>query len=238
MNLAKKPQRWRWSLGRKIGKILITPFARLKVIGKENLALNSGKLIAANHTSNLDPFFLGLAVEEELYFLAKEELFRHSKFFSWLISCFNAVPITRNLFLANKITSSSGQFFTSIRKAISLLKARKTLVVFPEGTRNYQSALLDFNKGGAFLAMIANVPIIPTAILGIKDIWCGRLYKLIDNLPIATTSRKSLISEVIIKFGKPIYPTDQKTNHRQAITELTLATKKAIENLIYEHAKS
>ncbi|MCX7756823.1 MAG: 1-acyl-sn-glycerol-3-phosphate acyltransferase [candidate division WOR-3 bacterium] len=234
MDHLKKPQRWRWSLGRRIGKILIMPFAKLKIFGQENLLLNTGKLLVSNHTSNLDPFFLGLAVNEELYFLAKEELFLPSKFFSWLINSFNAIPISRNLFLMNNNLFSPRKYFlTTIKKAISLLKDQKTLVIFPEGTRNYRSELLPFSNGASFLAIRAGVPIIPTAILGIKDIWRGKIYKLIDNLPIENRPQKSLRSEVIVKFGKPIYPPKQFSARNQLINELTQNTKRAIEMLIY-----
>jgi 1-acyl-sn-glycerol-3-phosphate acyltransferase len=223
--------RLRFLLGRPLGKFLIKPFIDFSVIGQNNLSITTGQIIISNHTSNLDPFFLGLAIPSELYFLAKEELFRHSRFFSWLISYFNAIPISRHK-IQNRI-----YLVSSLKKCLGLLKNKKTLVVFPEGTRNCQKELLPFNPGGIYLAVKAQVPIVPTAILGIKTVLGGKLYEWVDGFKLQKTStpfslkylflRKT--NRVVVKFGRPINP-----NKSQDILKLTQEVRACVKLLIEE----
>ena len=62
--------------------------------GSEHIPAQGAVLIAANHIAYFDPPLIGSASPRELYYMAKKELFENS-LFGWLISKFNAFPISR-----------------------------------------------------------------------------------------------------------------------------------------------
>lgn len=154
-------------------RTVLYPFLRVKVYGKENIPKESGYVLAANHISAWDPVTLALACPDELNFMAKKELFKN-RLFGWLITKLNAFPIDRN---ANDVKA--------IKKALSVLKDGKVLLLFPEGTRLKEADQTDDDAkdGMIMLAHRSKVPVVPAAIVG--------KYKI--------------FSTVRVYFGNPVY---------------------------------
>jgi 1-acyl-sn-glycerol-3-phosphate acyltransferase len=214
--------RLRWKIGRIIAYILAKTLFGFRVSGQHHLVKNSGQLLVANHRSNIDPFFVGLAAGQEIYFMAKQELFNISKFFSWLISFWNAIPLARDI-----------QASEAIRKCATLLKNKRTVLIFPEGTRNKYDEMLPFKPGFGFLAITNQVPIVPVAISGVREVWHGRFTRLIDR-----DIRKGYNSEhsknVIVTFGKPISPLGF-TNTREDYERLSEVVQNNIKRLLIDN---
>jgi 1-acyl-sn-glycerol-3-phosphate acyltransferase len=211
----------RWKTGRVIAYILAKTLFGFRVVGQNNLIRNSGQILVANHRSNIDPFFIGLAAGQEIYFMAKVELFNVSKFFTWLISFWNAIPLARD-----------GQASEALRKSSTLLKNKKTVLIFPEGTRNKFEALLPFKPGFGFLAVTNQVPIIPVVISGVREVWHGRFTRLIDR-DIRKDYNPISSKNVAVKFGKPILPSGF-ANNRDDYEKLSQLVRKDIETLLNE----
>ena len=207
-------------MGRIIAYILAKTLFRIKIVGQENLIKGSAQILAANHRSHLDPFLVGVASNQEIYFMAKQELFEISKFFRWLILFWNAIPLPRG-----------EQATQALKKCSDLLKQGKTIVIFPEGTRNRSNnGLLPFKPGLGFLAINNQVPVVPVAINGVREIWNGRLTALIDkdistklitqnpkpNAPEQSSVRGKLKS-IVVMFGKPVFPNqgDNRENYEK-----------------------
>lgn len=127
-------------------------FFPTKVVGKENL--KKGKsIIVCNHTSWLDPILLVVAMPSiRLNFMAKKELFK-GRFRSWFIKSLGGYPIDR------------GQTdITGIKNTLYLLKKERSVVIFPEGTRNKsenEGEMLAIKNGVSMLAIKGKSPIIP-----------------------------------------------------------------------------
>jgi len=184
--------RWRFGL------LFVYPIFKLllglRVMGKEQLRQAGGKIIAVNHTSNFDPVLLGFAIRRELCFLAKEELFIFRKWFSWLIRTWNAYPLKRG-------AVDPGLFKTCSK----LLQKNKTLILFPEGTRNRNDALLPFKPGLGLLAVTNSVPVVPCHIYGIGNSFISKIVDP-DINPGKITLGDFFSSRITIKFGNPIPP--------------------------------
>ena len=131
---------------------IMKAFWNLKVIGLDKIKFTQGGIVCANHNSALDPPFLGSVLPVESYYLAKSELF-NNKIFGFILKSFNAVSIRRYKF--------SG---SSIKKCEELLENKKTLVIFPEGSRKSFTA----KAGIARIALATNAEIFPVKILNIK----------------------------------------------------------------------
>src|SRR5436309_232527 len=67
---------------------------RLQRIGREHIPESGPAILVANHRSFLDPFIVGVTARRPVYYVAKEELFRH-RLFAWFISSLGAFPVRR-----------------------------------------------------------------------------------------------------------------------------------------------
>jgi 1-acyl-sn-glycerol-3-phosphate acyltransferase len=212
--------RLRWRIGLTISFILAKILLGFRVVGQANLLKNSGQILASNHRSHLDPFLVGLASGQETYFIAKQELFKISKFFAWLIKFFNAIPLDRDT-----------QAKSTLDQCVNFLQQKKPVVIFPEGTRNRYKELLPFKAGVGFLAITNQMPVIPVAVCGVRELWGGRFSRYVDRFPPLPNRQKS--SRITVKFGKPIFPTDYNQK-KEDYLKLTEIVKSNIETLLNE----
>lgn len=132
-------------------------FRRWQVSGRHNLPSTGGMIIAANHNSAWDPILLACAINREIFYMGKEELFK-KPLGAWFFTSLHAFPVKRGA-----IDRSA------IRKAISILQAGQVLGIFPEGTRVEKGQMAEPQSGVALLALKAKVPIIPVGLQGSRS---------------------------------------------------------------------
>jgi 1-acyl-sn-glycerol-3-phosphate acyltransferase len=132
---------------------------RLRAKGKEHLPRAGGYVLSANHLSNLDPWPLGIPLlpHRELRFMAKAELFRSPM---WPLLKFGG---------AFKVERGQGDEH-AIETAVRLAREGEVIAIFPEGTRREKGLVKKFearpHTGAARVALMAEVPLIPAAIVG------------------------------------------------------------------------
>ena len=147
---------------------LIYGLFRLEARGIENLP-SGGFVLAANHSSNLDPWPIGLPLfpNRWLRFMAKSELFW------WPLS------LILNAGGAFKVRRGEGDV-EAIDTAVELVRAGEIVVMFPEGTRQKKGlrkkGTARPRTGAARIAQLAGAPLVPAAIKGTDRI--TRLAKL------------------------------------------------------------
>jgi 1-acyl-sn-glycerol-3-phosphate acyltransferase len=133
---------------------------RLEHKGTENIPFDSGLIIAANHQSYGDPFWLAVPIKRPIRFLAWSEAF------SWpvvgkAIRLLGAWPL-----------QIEGSDPAAIRRSITWLRDRGVVVIFPEGGRGLPDGSMIHMKGGAVrMALEAGVPILPVTIRGANRVW-------------------------------------------------------------------
>ncbi len=175
-----------------LGRFILWAFFRLEKSGRENIPLKGGVILASNHASFLDPILVASASPRQLYFLARESLFR-GFFFPLLIKSLNAIPFPRS--------APSPRTF---RKVSELLKKGAAILLFPEGTRSRNGRIAEGRPGVAMLSFLTRTPVVPTLIQGSFQ---------------ALPPGKKMISPVKIRviFGEPIYPEGEATreNYRK-----------------------
>jgi 1-acyl-sn-glycerol-3-phosphate acyltransferase len=132
---------------------------RLRETGLETLPVDGGFVLAANHTSNFDPWPLGLPLfpQRWLRFMAKSELY-------WwplgrVLDAVGAFPVERG----------KGDV-KAIAKAVELVRSGEVVVMFPEGTRQRKGLRKRWearpHTGAARIAQRAGAPLVPAAIKG------------------------------------------------------------------------
>jgi 1-acyl-sn-glycerol-3-phosphate acyltransferase len=96
------------------------------------------------------------ALPGDLRFLAKKELYK-IPLVSFALRTMGMIAVDR---------SNPDAAANSIELAVSHLRNGKSVILFPEGTRNRGEGLLPFKKGAFVLAIKAQVPIVPVVIFG------------------------------------------------------------------------
>lgn len=166
---------------------------RLRVKGRERL-VPGAQILAANHVSNADPLIVGWAAAREVHFLAKEELFKVSRLFEWLIRNWNAWPVRRGAGDA-----------TAMRRCRRLLSQGQTVVLFPEGTRSRTGEMAAFRPGVGMLAITSGVPAVPTCIRGMERTLVSHLVDR-DFVREGFRARPMLNQAIELVFGEPVWP--------------------------------
>ena len=150
---------------------------RLRAEGQENLPEEGGYVLAANHTSNFDPWPLGLPLwpKRFLRFMAKSELY-------WwplgrLITAGGGFPVRRG-----------ERDIEAMDKAVKLVREGHVVAMFPHGTRQRKGLVKRHqpksHTGAARIALEAGVPLVPAAISG--------------------ADRLSRLGPLRVRYGRPI----------------------------------
>ena len=130
----------------------------IEVIGADKRVHQGGAIIAANHTSYLDPPIVASAYDTPVAFLARKTLFR--KFGGWLYPRLNAFPIDRD-----------HADLQSMKSLLRKLRHGERVLMFPEGTRSDNGELSRAKAGIGMLVAKSGVPVQPIRILGAYESW-------------------------------------------------------------------
>ena len=140
--------------------ILASAGVRVRVRGREKLLQGRPQVVFSNHCSYFDVYCLLAHLPIQFRWLAKEELFR-IPLFGKAMEYGGYLPIDR---------SNPRRAHRSVIAAAERIRAGTSIVIFPEGTRSPDGRLQEFKSGGAILAIRAQVPVVPIAILGTYEV--------------------------------------------------------------------
>ncbi len=142
----------------RISHILVRSVFRLifglKISGEENLRYRESFIFASNHLSYADPLIVGCALNREVWFLAKKELFRN-RLFAWLIRTYHAIPVDRDEIERKTLTI-----------VVDTLKRGESVLMFPEGTRSRNGDLRPLKDGLGFIILLSRISVIPVYVTG------------------------------------------------------------------------
>jgi len=137
-----------------VSKTLFRVLYGMEVHHGERARIPGGAYFASNHASFLDPPLIGTALDEPIYYLARNTLFK-PRLFAWLLPQLNTVPVDRD-----------NAELSSLRISMQVVKEGKKMVVFPEGTRTPDGSLQPALRGVGMLVAKTGVPVIPVRIFG------------------------------------------------------------------------
>ena len=178
----------------------------LTIEGRENLLKHPVAVYAANHTSYMDTPVVFSALPFQFRILAKKELWS-LPFIGWYLNRSGQIPID---------TDNPRAALSSLSAGVKALRMGMPLFVFPEGSRTPNGDLQAFLSGAAFLAIRAQVPLVPVALSGVYDL-----------LPIHT--RHFYPGDLVLSAGDPIDTTGMTI--RQA-DELTARVRSEIAKML------
>ena len=179
---------------------------RVTVHGIENLLSHPVAVYASNHTSYMDTPVIFGSLPFQFRILAKKELWPIA-FIGWYLDRSGQIPID---------TANPHATMSSLSAGVRALRGGMPLFVFPEGGRTADGTLKPFLSGAAYLAIRAQVPLVPIALTGVYDL-----------LPIHT--RHLYPGELTVTVGTPI---ETKGMTVRQTEELNARLREAIERLL------
>ena len=207
--MTRRPSVLYWTGYAGVRLALAIPGIRVRAEGLEHVRSDRPAVYCANHTSNVEPlilFALFPPLFPRLHILYKAGL--------------RKMPVLGRAFeIAGFVGVHRGDREKSnaaITEAATTLQRGGSFVIFPEGTRSRTNELLPFKKGGFVLALEAQAPVVPVAILG------GR----------AAMKRGSALvrpETVNVRFAPPIETVKRDYSHRD---ELIAEVRTEIERLL------
>jgi len=170
--------------------VILGPLLRLlfrpRIEGMEYIPVEGAAIVAGNHLSFSDHFLMPAILPRRITFLAKQEYFTGPGLKGRLIAAFfrsaGQIPVDRS-------GGTAGQ--AAIKEGLRVLGRGELLGIYPEGTRSPDGRLYKGRVGVAAMAIEAQVPVIPCAMVGTFEIQPpGR--------------RLPRIGRVTIRFGEPL----------------------------------
>lgn len=154
---------------------------RATLEGTEHLVPGQPYVFLANHVSHIEIWVLLARLPGSVRFIYKRELEKVPVFGRAIVAT-GHIPIDRQ-----KPSSA----FAAYDAAAKDIRAGTSAIVFPEGTRSNDGRLMPLKKGPFVLAIAAQVPVVPVAVLG-----------AFESMPKGSISPKPV--PITIRIGKPI----------------------------------
>jgi 1-acyl-sn-glycerol-3-phosphate acyltransferase len=139
---------------RVVARVALPFIIRLRTEGLKNIPRSGPVILAMNHIHWLDIPSASVRVPRVTHYMAKVELF-NAGMTGWVLRHGGAFPVRRG----------EGDR-EALRTAERLLSAGEVVVVFPEGHRSDDGALIQAHPGVALIALRSNAPVVPVAISG------------------------------------------------------------------------
>jgi long-chain acyl-CoA synthetase len=167
-------------------RLVFGRFSRLSARGLENLPRTGAFILAPNHESHLDSFFvaslLPSKIQRNMVVIGKQEHFA-SPVSRFLARLGHVVPVNRE-----------NVSVSTLAVGAQVLKQGHVLLVHPEGTRSSDGRLLPFKNGVAILANHLRCPVVPVYIEGAHEFWPK------------DSARPRSWSRITVTFGRPLPP--------------------------------
>lgn len=172
-------------------------FIRVRVVGLENLDPRANYVFVSNHGSYMDIPAILSRLPYQFRFFAKKGLFQ-IPFLGWHLGWAGHLPVDRGNARASLKSMSEG--------ARLIARAHVSMLLFPEGGRSRpEEGLREFKEGAAYIAIKAGVPLVPMALVGLRDL-----------LPHGSGHIRS--GKVALRVGDPIPTAGLPISEREPLT--------------------
>jgi 1-acyl-sn-glycerol-3-phosphate acyltransferase len=148
--------------------------------GVEHVPRTGPAILASNHLSFADHFFLPALLDRPVFFLGKSDYFSGWK--RYFFEGVGVMPVHRQ-------GGDAGE--ASLRKGAEILRAGRLLGIYPEGTRSPDGKLYRGKTGPVRLALRTGAPVVPVAMIGTFEV-------------MPPGSSRPRLGRVGARFGRPL----------------------------------
>jgi 1-acyl-sn-glycerol-3-phosphate acyltransferase len=174
---ARKGVGWTYTFARLILTVPTLLIYRVRAIGVENVPRHGALVLAPNHFSQMDHFFVGIYLRRKIRFMAKSQMFG-PPVLTYIYKHGGVFPVRRG--------NHDEEAFET---AYQLLDQEEMLLVYAEGGRSRSQQLGEPKPGIGRIALESGAPIVPVAIHGSARV---RGWKRLH------------FPKVTVEFGKPM----------------------------------
>ncbi|HET7177836.1 MAG TPA: lysophospholipid acyltransferase family protein [Solirubrobacterales bacterium] len=174
---ARKGVGWTYPLVRALVTPPVLLLYRVRPIGLRNVPRSGPVLLAPNHFSQLDHFFIGVFLRRRVRFMAKSQLFG-PPVLTYVYKHGGVFPVRRG-----------HHDEEAFKTAFTLLDQGEMVLVYVEGGRSRSGELGEPKRGIGRIALESGVPVVPVAIHGSAKV---RRWKRLR------------FPRVTVQFGEPV----------------------------------
>jgi 1-acyl-sn-glycerol-3-phosphate acyltransferase len=191
--------------------LLLICLSPVELLGAERMPSAGSAVYASNHLSYYDTPVLFAKLPFQFRIMAKQSLWK-TPFIGWYLRRSGQLPVDIN-------TGRSA--IAGLLRGVKTLQSGMPLLLFPEGGRSETGKMTPFQSGAAFMAIKAQVPLVPVALIGTYELLPIHVYHLTPH-------------PVRIVIGEPISTDGLSTRDSEALTATLFAQ---IERLYFLYAQ-
>lgn len=181
---ARKGVGWTYTFARIVLTLPTWLIWRVRAVGVENVPKSGPLVLAPNHFSQMDHFFVGLYLRRKIRFMAKSQLFG-PRVLTYIYKHGGVFPVRRG--------HHDEEAFETARQ---LIAQGEMLLVYAEGGRMRSQQLGEPKPGIGRIALESGAPIVPVAIKGSER---ARQWK------------RFRFPKVTVQFGEPlVFPVEEE----------------------------
>jgi 1-acyl-sn-glycerol-3-phosphate acyltransferase len=188
---ARKGVGWTYTFVRILVSLPTLLIYRVKAIGVENVPRSGPLLLAPNHFSQMDHFFIGLYLRRKVRFMAKSQMFG-PPVLTYVYKHGGVFPVRRG-----------HHDEESIKTAQTILGQGEMLLVYCEGGRSRSGKLGEVKPGIGRIALESEVTVVPVAIQGSETVRRWKRFRF---------------PKVTVQFGEPLsFPNEEGSSRERQL---------------------
>ncbi len=192
---ARKGVGWTYPLVRTIVSLPTLLIYRVRAIDVKNVPKTGPLLLAPNHFSQMDHFFVGLYLRRQIRFMAKSQMFG-PHVLTYIYKHGGVFPVRRG-----------HHDEEAFKTAFTILGQDGMLLVYAEGGRSRNYELGEVKPGIGRIALETGVPVVPVAIHGSAKVRRWKRFRF---------------PKVTVQFGEPIsFPSEESPSHERQLEVAT-----------------
>ncbi len=226
----KRPD-WVYRLARTVLTFPILGIYRFRAIGVDNVPAKGPVILAPNHFSFLDHFFIAVLLRREVQFMAKSQLFK-PPVLDFILTHGGTFPVRRG-------HKDEEAFIT----AHTILDRGGTVLMYAEGGRSRSKRLGEPRPGLGRLVLESGVPVVPIAIHGsqhVREVKRGRISPKVTvqyGEPIAyervehpTRGQAQVVANEVFESVKGMYEALDAQGRRGVLAALRAGQQRPVHN--------
>ncbi len=188
---ARKGVGWTYTFVRILVSLPTLLVYRVRQIGVENVPKSGSLILAPNHFSQMDHFFVGLYLRRKVRFMAKSQMFG-PPVLTYIYKHGGVFPVRRG-----------HRDEESIETALTILGQDGMLLVYAEGGRSRSGELGEVKPGIGRIALESGAPVVPVAIQGSERVRRWKRFRF---------------PKVTVQFGEPIeFPAEEAPSRERQL---------------------
>jgi 1-acyl-sn-glycerol-3-phosphate acyltransferase len=211
---ARKGVGWTYPLVRLIVSLPTLLIYRVRAIGVGNVPKSGALVLAPNHFSQMDHFFVGLYLRRQIRFMAKSQMFG-PPVLTYIYKHGGVFPVRRG-----------HHDEEAFKTAFTILDQDGMLLVYAEGGRSRSGELGEVKPGIGRIALEAGVPVVPVAIHGSAKVRRWKRFRF---------------PKITVRFGEPVsFPVEASPSlerQLEAATEVFDRVREMYEGLATRSAR-